>query len=420
MSNYTMTSNDYQFEYAVKTRILPFVEYENQKILTPILLCFTMLNRKKIRTLCSKKKKKILVVNNVEFLWVLDILRVDMSQVWYSTNSKVKADFVEELFPEVQLIRKNILDWKTKLKFDVVVGNPPYQDDSSESTNTKSLYTEFVEKSIDLSKKYVYLIIPSKWMGKKSNNLRKFLFKGGHLIEIEALPFDIFKTDLKDVRVGPCLIFWDCTKNVNETKITDRQGTVRLLDLTKVNEIPLQDIGSMDLLEKFGSFKNMGYRWMRGSLNLNKVIEQNQGVKFITNVGRLNESFSTVIIDSQAEQTGFGKHKICFANVGDNDRIGPIKICRPEHVGGHSVVFMTTNSLLESKNLKSYLGSNVVKFIVRGAKSSTPNSKTVFSKVPDIDLSKKWTNKQLYKRFNLDDDEIEFIEESIKTRVSNT
>ena len=52
------------------------------------------------------------------------------------------------------------------MEFNVVLGNPPYNDTkaSSISRNSKSLYIPFVEKAMKLSTEYVILVIPHTWM----------------------------------------------------------------------------------------------------------------------------------------------------------------------------------------------------------------------------------------------------------------
>ena len=48
------------------------------------------------------------------------------------------------------------------MKFDVIVGNPPYQIDSDGNTRTKPLYNKFVQKAIDMGPRYVVMITPSR------------------------------------------------------------------------------------------------------------------------------------------------------------------------------------------------------------------------------------------------------------------
>ena len=65
-------------------------------------------------------------------------------------------------------------------------------------------------------------------------------------------------------------------------------------------------------------------------------------------------------------------------------------------------------------NLLNYLKTSFVRFLVLQAVSSIHISRTSFTFVPMQDFSKPWVDAELYAKYNLTQEEIDFIESMIK------
>jgi hypothetical protein len=88
---------------------------------------------------------------------------------------------------------------KDNMKFDIVVGNPPFNDDQNQKENkgnyvsaSKKLHLEFINKSLELAKQVVMVAPVRGWfVGKnKDRYLERYKQKGLYLIENKGMPFD--------------------------------------------------------------------------------------------------------------------------------------------------------------------------------------------------------------------------------------
>jgi site-specific DNA-methyltransferase (adenine-specific) len=381
------------------------VDGEDKYIRTPFELCEEIV--KQIATRSTLKGKKILVVDTVEFIPVLLAFGAEKCNITYVAPYDYKGPKIAGVIG-VRVVQHAFLNWEPDMVFDVIIGNPPYQSSREGTTATEDLSSKFVSKCLSMPYGYVALIIPSDWTGPNQSSLKNLLFKR----QLKKLVF--YGNKWFDVAKNTCTIFIE--KNyVGQTEITDIDGRIDHFDLSTKSAISL-DNSQTKFLEKFeGKTRYLDKRWVHGNLYLNKVEKLPPGnVRFIKAVGRKDAPLVTQNIPPDVEMTGYGLHKLVIPMVGDGGKFGQIKFASPDHVGGHSVVFLVTNSEIENVNLKSYLDSKVVKMLVKSVKKSTPNSKGVFSMIPEVDLSKRWTDTELYAHFNLTQAEIDYVEDTFK------
>ncbi len=107
--------------------------------------------------------------------------------------------------------RKQVAE-EFEMKFDVIVGNPPYQmTGGAGGTNDSPLYNLFVEQALELNPRYVSMVIPSRWMagGRGLKDFRKRLLgdrRLSALIDYENAK-DLFPS--VGIHGGVCYFLWD-------------------------------------------------------------------------------------------------------------------------------------------------------------------------------------------------------------------
>lgn len=139
----------------------------------------------------------------------------------------------------VNLQHKDFLSDEIEMKFDVVIGNPPYQKQVGPK-NTEPIWDKFVEKSFDLcaDKGYISLIHPSGWRVPNSRfkNVNKLLMSH----DIHYLSMNDFNSGFSVFGVGTNYDWYVVKKDKGKikTKIVDISGNEFESDIKELKIIP--------------------------------------------------------------------------------------------------------------------------------------------------------------------------------------
>ena len=154
-----------------------------QSVHTPFALCHEIVG--KLHEYTSFEGKTFCCLN-LEFVETLMIdFSVPSNKIWFVTDCKKKAMIAKEhsRYNGVNVVCKNFLNWRIKMKFDCMIGNPPYQNGSDDKSAVSSqLWDKFVIKSLSGCKTncidggYLVLVHPSPWR-KPGSDLYKIMTK---------------------------------------------------------------------------------------------------------------------------------------------------------------------------------------------------------------------------------------------------
>lgn len=324
-----------------------------------------------------------------------------------------------------------------KMKFDVIIGNPPYQlDDGGNGVSATAIFHRFVEKAIMLNPRYLTMIIPARWYagGKGLDAFREKMLHDRHIRKL--VDFESSKDCFDGVNIagGICYFLWnrDCLGDCEITNMNGADfGTPSMV--RKLDEFPIliRSNMAMSVVHKViesGIDVHSSYAYPRNPFGFatnyrGRTVRGKNDIEILTSVG-----FQYVRREEiQKNQEAIDYYKVLIGrlvpsngeldvNPQDGYRvITDTRIIGPGQINTETYldigVFKTEE---EASNFERYLKTKFCRFLLRQAISSLNVTRECFRFVPHEDFSKPWTDEELYKKYNLTQDEIAFIESMIR------
>lgn len=322
------------------------------------------------------------------------------------------------------------------MQFDVIVGNPPYQLSTEGFGATAStIYNRFVDHAIALEPKYVAMIIPSRWFagGKGLDDFRERMIADRHLRAIVDNPklFDCFPG--VEIKGGVNYFLWDRDHDGDcefSTRIDGVITSTMTRDLREGDGVLVRDNRAMSIIKKVAAKS-------KKSAEANCTVTKPFGLTMRSNYpGSVPEPFEGAIPLIYASHVGYSRpdqiqrnhqwidrYKVLLPMAGDGHgrevsyvlgepiALAPGSACTQTYfIAG---MFDTRD---QTENYALYLTTKFVRFLVLQRKVTQHVTPDRFRFVPMLDMTKRWTDADLYKRFGLTQDEIDYIEATIHPR----
>ncbi|MFA6712271.1 MAG: Eco57I restriction-modification methylase domain-containing protein [Bacteroidales bacterium] len=363
--------------------------------------------------------------------------------VGYS-EARVNTHFFEDLINQItnksdQFLKK-IPDgknyWKanndTTMKFNAIVGNPPYQVmDGGSKASATPVYNVFVEIAKKLKPDFVSMIIPAKWYngGRGLDDFRTSMLNDTRIQKLVdyADSNDCFHG--VDIAGGICYFLWDqsysglCSvinvsngKSIkNERKLYEYKTFVRNPEAISIIEKIFNSGDKAFLDTMVSSQKPFGLRTYVKPLETGDLILRYSGGK-----GAFNKTDVTAGYD-WIDQWKVITSYLTYDHAGRADKdgkkriISTLEVLNPKEICTETyIVVGSFNSENEAQNLYGYIKTKLARFLIAQLTSTQHLSKANFAFVPLQDFTKSWTDRELYAKYCLTDDEIAFIESTIK------
>lgn len=323
------------------------------------------------------------------------------------------------------------------MKFDVIIGNPPYAlDTAGAGRQAKPIYNLFIEQAKKLKPKYISMIIPSRWFsgGMGLDDFRQSMMNDKRIAKI--VDFTNSKDCFPGISVsgGICYFLWDRDKSSPECEfvnITNNEKDSMKRSLSEFS-ILVRYNKAVSIIHKVQSKHEKLLNTVISSLMPYGLPTNQRGNKQKQNDSDLTLYASNGItyIDKNAILKGHDtvdKYKILVSktsaeHAGEPGKDGKfriipssMKVLKPNEVCTHSYFIIGSWDTIEpANNALVYLKSKFVRFLMLLCISGFGLSKLVFQFVPFQDFSKAWTDQELYKKYSLSPEEINFIESTIK------
>jgi site-specific DNA-methyltransferase (adenine-specific) len=338
-----------------------------------------------------------------------------------------------------KLIHTNKPEEIFNMKFDVIVGNPPYQlSDGGAQSSAIPIYNKFVLQSIKLNPKYITMIIPSRWFsgGKGLDDFRGTILRDKSLVKLFDFPNSSDCFPGVQIEGGVCYFLWD-RDNQNElceinTLIDNKivsSSKRRLLE--KDNDILLRYNESVSIYNKVKNKTKKTYESIvssRKPFGLPTFFEGNKDYKkgMIKVYGNKKVSY----VKEQEIETNknwIWKHKVLISKAyGMGSSSIKQVLNKPFISEPGSVCTETYLTIGPFQNIKQaqehidYIKTKFFRFLVLLRKSTQDGTKNVYKYVPLFEDKILNNDKELYNYFNLDKMEIDYIESTIKDYTKDT
>ena len=318
------------------------------------------------------------------------------------------------------------------MQFDVIIGNPPYQmSDGGFGISAMPIYDKFITQAKKINPRYLVMIVPARWYagGKGLDDFRDEMLNDNRLRIIHDYPqaFECFPG--VQIKGGVCYFLWDRDNRGDCTIITHQNGEigypVKRPLLEKGSDVFIRYNEAISILHKVISLKEPSMADMVSSrqpfgLSTNFHGENILKKGYLRLYENHGESFVCENLITKNRQD-IGTYKVFISRAGSGSDSFPHPILGVPFVGEPNTVSSETyiyigpfNSKNECENVISYIKTRFMRFLVMLRKVTQSTTREVYKFVPLQDFSHPWTDEMLYKKYNLDKDEIAFIESMIR------
>lgn len=417
---------------------------------------------------CQPPKNEILKIANIISwnFWQMDGLTDKIPVGFPSEDCKQLSLFEETLKPvenspsisckinnwrfKNSFIFSDIKGGKAHMKFDYVIGNPPYQQDSVGANESDTpLYHFFFESAFNISDK-VELITPARFLfnaGYTPKAWNEKMLKDEHfkVLYYEPKSSKVFANT--DIKGGVCITFRDLNQSFGAIGVFTAFPELNSIN-KKVQSFDGKSLS--DIISNRGLYRYSDLAYSEQPEEMKKTADPriapscfermpalftddkpNDGHEYIQILGVIKNTryYKWFRKDYVKEVDNLYKYKVLIPKANGSGTFGEVLstpvCCAP--LCGFTETFISigiTDSKDEAEAILKYIKTKFLRTMLGILKVTQNNARPTWQYVPmqdftvnsDIDWSKSVAeiDRQLYKKYNLSEEEIEFIESHVK------
>ena len=311
-------------------------------------------------------------------------------------------------------------------------------DGGGNGASAKPIYNKFIEGAKKLKPRFISMITPSRWFtgGKGLDEFRDTMLKDRRIRIIHDYPEanDCFSG--VQIKGGVSYFLWD-RDNEGDCDVYSHKGNETFGPM----KIPLLEDGC-DTFIRYNEAVNILHKVLPVGQSMEEIVSVRLpfGIENTYKGNREKISETDLIIyvsGNDREVRGsiayvpksritrgtemINWHKVYIAKAGSGSDSFPHPILPQPFYGAPKTVCNESYSVIgpfddkkTCENVMSYISTKFFRFLVLLKKNSQNAARSVYKLVPQQDFSKPWTDEELYAKYNLTQEEIDFIESMIK------
>jgi site-specific DNA-methyltransferase (adenine-specific) len=290
-------------------------------------------------------------------------------------------------------------------KYDIIVGNPPYNEARIKETSDQPLYSKFIVKSIEMTDKLLF-VVPSRWFsgGKGLDEFRKSMLLRKDIVSINQINNSRTIWPEVDIKGGVNYFYLDKSHN-GLTEFSNDMNNKQMVQLDKY-DILVPDTKAYPLINKVAKYPCLSDLYLStGHFGITTNFEH------FTNSNSVN-SVKCYVSAKKGEQKFVLKKYVknaydfwkVFTPQGSGkggDGFGNIIIGSPREIASQTYFGFKVDSLVQANSLKSYLETDFANYMLSLRKIDQHISEATLKWVPLPPLDRKWTDEKVAKYYGI-------------------